>query len=110
MSEPRVNSLQPCSALSENTIAAMIVDRSGILWIGTQSQGLNRFDPATECAEIYQHDPNDAARLGSNAIRCLLEDRTGDLWIATEGGGLDRLDPDTGQFAHVATTRAIPTA
>jgi len=34
-------------------------DRSGALWIGTQSGGLSRFDRETERIGLYRHDPDD---------------------------------------------------
>ena len=39
-------------------IAAMFIDQSGLLWIGTGA-GLDRFDPTTEQFTTYRHDPND---------------------------------------------------
>ena len=33
------------NSLSDNQVLALYEDKKGILWIGTQNGGMNRFDP-----------------------------------------------------------------
>jgi signal transduction histidine kinase/ligand-binding sensor domain-containing protein/class 3 adenylate cyclase/ActR/RegA family two-component response regulator len=88
------------NSLSDNWVSSLYEDRDGILWIGTQSGGLNRFEPVTEQFTRYTHDPNNPNSLSIDRISAIYEDRSGGLWIGTNGGGLERFDRDTEQFTH----------
>jgi signal transduction histidine kinase/ligand-binding sensor domain-containing protein len=83
--------------LSQGTVTALLQDRVGFMWVGTQD-GLNRYDGYG--FTVYKHDPADAGSLANNSILALLEDSRGDLWIGTEGGGLDRRHRETGRITH----------
>ncbi len=80
------------NSLSHNWIYSLLVDRTGLLWVGTNGGGLNRFDPATAQFQQFNNDPQDADSLSNDRIRALFEDSSGNLWIGTDGGGLNRLD------------------
>ncbi len=82
--------------LSNNAITAILQDRRGFMWIGTQD-GLNRFDGYR--FTTYRHDPNNLNSLSNNYIEDLLEDRDGNLWVATQGG-VNRFDPHTGNIVR----------
>ncbi len=83
--------------LSQNAGLALLQDRQGYLWIGTQD-GLNRYDGYR--ITQFKHDPENPDTLGFNGVIELYEDSDGILWIGTWGGGLDRYDPRTGKFSH----------
>jgi ligand-binding sensor domain-containing protein len=73
-------------------------DREGALWIGTNSSGLERFDPNTEqFTAIYKHNDNDPTSLSDNRVNSVYFDHSGTLWVGTQDG-LDRFDPGTGRF------------
>jgi len=98
------------SSLSHNELKAICTDRSGALWVGTFSGGLNRFDPATEKAARFGNDPEDPSSLAAATVRSLLQDRDGALWVGTQDGGLDRFDPATGGFVHHRHDPADPSS
>ncbi len=81
--------------LSQNTVTAILQDRTGFLWLGTQD-GLNRYDGYG--FEVYRSAVDDPATLGADWILNLAEDPSGDLWIGTEGGGLARWRRATDTF------------
>ena len=83
-------------------IEEMLVDRSGVLWIGTWGGGLNKLDRSSRKFPTYRHDPYDPNSLSSNAVRVLYTSPTDPnvLWIGTDEGGLNRLDRATGRFTH----------
>ena len=61
-------------------------DPTGVIWIGTEDGGLNRFDPKTKTFRKYD-------LYGTyNNIRDILV-RGKELWVATFGDGLYRYDP-----------------
>jgi len=78
---------------------SLFVDSTGILWIGTQTGGLDRFDISTETFTHYQHDPDDPDSLSDNYVFSIIEDHLGRIWVGT-GSGLERFDPETETFTH----------
>ncbi len=83
--------------LSQTSVQAIMQDRRGFMWLGTQ-EGLNRFD-GREFLHFFSDDSPDAS-LTHNWVWALHEDRQGRIWIGTDGGGLNRFDPATGDFVH----------
>ena len=74
--------------LSHASITAILQDRDGFLWFGTQD-GLNKYNGYD--LTIYKHNPKDANSLGNNWVKALHQDAPGTLWIGTENG-LTRFD------------------
>lgn len=91
-------------SLSSDFTSAIMEDRLGNLWIGTQGGGLTKFNKETNQFIQFRHDENDPNSIGSDSIsisaQALLEDREGLIWIATQDGGLDCYNPETNQFKH----------
>ena len=82
--------------LSQSVGEALLQDRQGFLWIGTQD-GLNRFDGYT--FKIFRHDPENPDSLSDNNVSDLVQDSSGAIWIGTSNG-LNRYDPQSGIFTH----------
>jgi len=76
---------------------AIVEDRLGFLWIGSDDHGLTRFDPKTGRFRTFRHSPNDRFSLSSDRVTGLFIDHAGTLW-ATTWEGLDRFDPATSHF------------
>src|SRR5262245_5865144 len=60
--------------LSQATARAIVQDRDGFIWVGTQD-GLNRFDGYG--FTVYKHDRTDASTLTQNHIWALAADPDG---------------------------------
>ncbi len=103
----RFTHLTVSDGLSHNTITALLQDRRGFVWIGTQD-GLTRFDGYEFV--IYRYEPDNPNSLSYNHVRALVEDTTGALWIATHGGGLTRFDPETATFTRYQHVPGDPTS
>ena len=58
----------------------------GQLWIGTQTSGLNRFDPETNQFKHYFADPEDPSALQSGLVRDIQIDHELTLWVGTDRG------------------------
>ncbi|MCB0277187.1 MAG: ATP-binding protein [Calditrichaeota bacterium] len=72
-----------------------------VLWIGTESGGLNAFFPKTETFLNWQHDPDNPKSLSSNWVFSVMQhpqDSSGVVWVGTRGSGLAAFHPETGQF------------
>jgi len=86
------------NSLCDDHVWAVHEDRNGILWLGT-SDGVSRFDPASESFVHYKHEPENPNSLSSNIVRAIHEDHDGDLWFGTYHG-LNRFDPQSGKFTR----------
>jgi ligand-binding sensor domain-containing protein/DNA-binding CsgD family transcriptional regulator len=74
-------------------VQALLEDRGGRVWIGTEGGGLMRFDTRTGSFARTLHDLDRPEGLSNNRVYAIAEDR-GDpfvLWIGTHNG-LDRFD------------------
>jgi signal transduction histidine kinase/ligand-binding sensor domain-containing protein len=85
-------------SLSAGAVHAILRDRDGVLWVGTDS-GLNRGDPIGQRFIHYQHVPGKVYSLSGSSVRAIHQDREGVLWIGTDGG-LDRFDHQEERFVH----------
>ncbi|MEL7311154.1 MAG: two-component regulator propeller domain-containing protein [Pseudomonadota bacterium] len=87
--------------LSDVRVSSIAYDDSGALWIGTNRQGLNRYDPTSGRLDLFQHDANVTDSLSRGAVHALHVDSVGTLWIGTNEG-LDKIDLATGRLYRVA--------
>ncbi len=95
-------------SLASSNFGEVYQDRSGIFWLGTWGEGLDRYDPATGVYRHYRHDPRDPASLSQDRIEVLLEDSEGIMWVGTEETGLNRFDPLTETFVRYRHDPADP--
>jgi ligand-binding sensor domain-containing protein/DNA-binding CsgD family transcriptional regulator len=90
-------------------IQAILEDRTGRVWLGTESGGLLSFDPRTGTFDHYLHDPGRPGGLSNNKVYTISEDR-GDpavLWIGTHNG-LDRFDTRRNQWRRLRRDPSDP--
>ncbi len=92
--------------LSQSTVYAIVKDRLGFLWFGTQD-GLNRFDGYT--MTVFKHNAADSNSLSDNVVWSLLSDRDGNVWIGTERGGLNKFVSHEKRFYHFRSKKDDPT-
>jgi len=88
-----VNDPADATSLSDNRVKCILepeIHGEGMLWIGTQSGGLNRFDKTTHTFKSFTMRDG----LPSNTVHGILEDKTGNLWMSTNRG-LVQFDPLT---------------
>ncbi len=95
------------NSLNNSYVRSIHEDLSGILWIGTDGGGLNRFDPETRRFTHYLIDPESLDSF-SNIVNVIFEDRFGELWIGTAGGGLNRFDKKRETFILCPVNSAAP--
>ncbi len=91
-----VNSPANKRSLPNNIVSALLTDRAGTLWVGTQS-GLSKFNAATNDFINYFADANTATALPDNSVYGLLEDTHGNFWVGTNNG-LARMNRENGTF------------
>lgn len=85
------------NSLIYNEVNAVLIDRQGLVWIGTNGGGLDRLDPTTGSFTHYVPNPADLPGQGSHKVTSLREDPEGLLWVGTYHG-LYHFDPTMGSF------------
>ena len=91
----------------DTQITDIFVDESGMVWLGTDSQGFIRFNPSEWLFTQYTMDGTSAGP-SQNNINMIFGDRDGTLWLGTAGGGLNHYDPDTEQFVYYTADDGLP--
>ncbi len=94
------NNPQDPTSLSGNAVRSIYEDKLGILWIGTDFNGISKYNPKKNQFDLYRNHPNDANSLCKNTVLAVCEDSGGIIWIGTHGGGLDCLDRKNNRFTH----------
>jgi len=106
------------NSLSEDQVLSVYQDRSGTLWIGTDTGGLNELvesDSGSDSEESpatfirHQHNPDDPNSISHNRIKPIFEDSEGVLWIGTIGGGLNRLVAPAPSSMNTYSNESSPT-
>ncbi len=73
-----------------NIIRSIIAEENGVLWLGTEREGLIRYDSGNDSHRRFRHAMGDSTTITSNIIRHVAKDDDL-LWIAT-GYGLCRFN------------------
>ncbi len=90
------------NSITDADIRTVYEDPQGILWIATNSGGLNRYDPVTGQFSAYRNNAALADSLSNDSIYGMAEAGDGRLWVGTQIG-LNLLDPASGKvqrFVH----------
>jgi len=88
------------NSISNDRIQTLFEDSDGILWIGTQNGGLNKYIRETDSFVHYRNRTSDSTSISNNHIITIYEDKKGNFWIGTASGGLNKMDKEKGTFTH----------
>ncbi|HET8898112.1 MAG TPA: EAL domain-containing protein [Rhodanobacteraceae bacterium] len=78
--------------------ARLLLDRSGLLWVGTQSHGVMLANPVPPPVARIVDPREDARTAARNNIRAVYQDSQGRYWLGTHGAGLLQYDLPAQQF------------
>jgi len=87
--------------LINNNVFCLKEDSKGQIWIGTNGDGINVYNPKTKLfTSMYKSTSAEGTlRLPTNGyIRAIEEDSRGDIWIGSHGSGLAVFTPQTQSF------------
>ena len=87
-------------SLSDSDIRTVYADPDGRMWVGTNTAGLDRFEPETGTFVHYRHDSADPGSLSHDSVYAVHRDRRGRLWVGTQKG-LNYLDPGSKSFVRM---------
>lgn len=98
--------------LSSNFITSFYRDRTGVLWIGSETGGLLKYTPYRNRFKLYRSDLRNPNSMSDQMVRGIAVDRRQRLWVATQVGGLNVYDPATDlwrNYRHSKTdSRSLP--
>ncbi|AQG78361.1 hybrid sensor histidine kinase/response regulator [Spirosoma montaniterrae] len=89
---------QPRS-LSFSSIYEIREDPKGRLWLRTENNNIDRFDPVTEQSEHYSATAAFRQARGRSELVGFFPDRQDGVWVATQTNGFFRLNPN-GSISH----------
>ena len=87
----------PADGLAPGLVTALVQDRDNTLWLGTNSNGLHRWDAQRRRFVALSADPQQSA---SKEVSSLFQDRSGTLWVGSWTAGVRRADLASGGFSR----------
>jgi ligand-binding sensor domain-containing protein/signal transduction histidine kinase len=87
----------PADGLAPGLVTALVQDRDNTLWLGTNTNGLHRWDAGLRRFVAMPADPHQAA---GAEVSSLFQDHSGTLWVGTWTAGLRRADLASGGFSR----------
>lgn len=86
------------TSIRNNSVNSILLDNTGILWIGTFAGGVSKYDRNMSMFRHYAKNNADPNSLSHNIVTCFEENESGEIWIGTDGGGLNLFNKKTGVF------------
>lgn len=90
---------QQANSLAGNYITTLAIGADGRIWIGTFSDGVSVYDPASGQFTGYRHQPGQAGSIRAGKIWALAGEPDGGMWLATDTG-LDYLAAGSTTVEH----------
>lgn len=90
-----------------NSRKVLLEDSTGEIWVATNSQGVFRYNPASNQTIHYQHIEGKPSFLPTNHVTAVYEDQSGIIWLGTIKG-LVRFDKSTDQLDMFSIKDGLP--
>jgi signal transduction histidine kinase/ligand-binding sensor domain-containing protein/CheY-like chemotaxis protein/AraC-like DNA-binding protein len=85
------------NSIASNHIFNLLKDKKGNVWIGTNGNGVDRFDRKTGIFHHYAYNDKNTSSLSNNIVHCIFEDSKKNIWICT-ADGLNKYVPESDSF------------
>lgn len=82
--------------IGSSSISALLPDRAGQIWVGTDGEGLYRIDPTLTASHHYISSTDGGSMPA--IVQTIYEDSHGTIWIGSYGEGCGRIDPASGRY------------
>ncbi len=93
-----INDPRKPSSIADNNLRSLMIDNSGLIWLGTSSSGVERTTGATGPFKLYQDYSK--SQTHSNDIRASLVTSDKKYWLAIHDGTLKQFFPLTNEYHH----------
>tara|TARA_R110000868_G_scaffold304437_16_gene565245 strand:+ start:17155 stop:20376 length:3222 start_codon:yes stop_codon:yes gene_type:complete len=91
--------------LKEARITTLYRDSNDFIWIGTEEEGLFRFDRINGDIKHFEEN-NPSSKISDNWIVTLYEDKSEVLWVGTQSGGLLRYNKEKQTFTSFTSVNS----
>lgn len=91
--------------LSDARITTLYRDSNDFIWIGTEEDGLYRFDRLNGDIKHFEEN-NSESSIPDNWIVTLYEDKSNILWVGTQSGGLLRYNKERQTFTSFSSVNS----
>ncbi len=82
--------------LNDSRIQSLFLDSEGVVWAGSMTAGLHRYDSERGTFQHFGHNPDDPESLSDPRVWSIAQTEPGFLWLATSRG-LDLFDIEKGK-------------
>ncbi|MEO7998755.1 MAG: two-component regulator propeller domain-containing protein [Gemmatimonadaceae bacterium] len=103
---------QPTSAdadVDAVAFGAMLEDREGTMWFGTQNHGVLKFDRAQNRFVRYTSDPTNPHSISDRRVNVLYQDREGLIWVGMQQSAPNYFLPRPPSFQSLRVAGRQPT-
>jgi ligand-binding sensor domain-containing protein/signal transduction histidine kinase/DNA-binding NarL/FixJ family response regulator len=87
------------NSIGSNCVTAIYKDKEGIIWVGTDNDGLYAIHEKTQHVKHYEN--TDRFDSVPNTILCIHESDDGQLWLGSYLNGLARFNKQTGKCVYL---------
>lgn len=95
--------------LAHDRILTLFCDKDGIIWAGSDGEGLYRVDPDTGAINLYKNNFLNKFSLSSNSIIDITEDSNRNLWVVSNYGDLNIIPRGNSDiFYHPGSVKKNP--
>lgn len=84
-------------SLTYSDVGALMLDRSGVLWVGTWGGGISKYSPARQMFNLVSSYPHIPSSLANRNVTSVNEGQRGMIWIGCNDE-INLLDPKTGRI------------
>jgi ligand-binding sensor domain-containing protein len=77
--------------LSSEFLESVFEDHYGRIWIGTENQGIDMYDPLYNELLQFKHQPGIKGAISSNFITSIAEDYRRNIYVGTVNGGVNQI-------------------
>ena len=93
---------------SRNVGWCMYKDKFGMLWVGTNGNGLLQINPQNGDKVFYANERNNPKSLSNNVVYYIMESSDGLMWLGTGGGGINKFDREKQVFTSYTMKDGLP--
>ena len=83
-------------------VASLYQDVDATVWLGSNADGLFRWQPESDTFLQYRHQTGDKFSVADNQLSSLYRDRAGTFWVGSWYNGVSRVDLGSGGFSRMA--------
>ncbi|WP_298238546.1 hybrid sensor histidine kinase/response regulator transcription factor [uncultured Algibacter sp.] len=91
----------------KNIYTCLLEDNEGVIWVGTNFNGLYYYNPKTNEKRHFKRTNNDTLAISNNNINNIFQDSSNRIWITTENG-LNLFDDDKRKLKKYGAKDGFP--